>query len=213
MVQLNIQQFKKGIGISGALALVLFAFTFAVGKNEFFLWLNADLGIVADYFFAAWTNGGDGTVWILALLGALFILKKPKAWPLLVSGFVASTLLTQVPKNFIFTHALRPWYTITNHSLVHHVSFVEPLHTSSFPSGHTMTAFTVYLIICLLANNKWWLYVGFAYAALVGYSRVYLAQHFPLDVAGGITGAIISVCVSLVIQQAVHKRENSSHAG
>jgi len=207
MVQLNIKQFKKGIGISGGLALVLFAFTFAVGKNEFFLGLNADLGIEADYFFAAWTNGGDGTVWILALLAALFILKKPKAWPLLVSGFVASTLLTQVPKNFIFTNELRPWAAIQDHSLVHHVSFVEPLHTSSFPSGHTMTAFTIYLIFCLLANNKWWLYLGLAYAALVGYSRIYLAQHFPFDVAGGITGAIISAWVSLIIQRAVDKKK------
>jgi membrane-associated phospholipid phosphatase len=207
MVQLNIPQFKNGVALCASLALLLFTCSFVLGKNEFFLQLNADLGLVADYFFAAWTNGGNGIAWVLALVAGLFILKKPKAWPLLISGFVVSTIVTQVPKNFIFTNQLRPWYAITNHALVHHVSFVEPLHSSSFPSGHTMTAFTIYLIICLLANNKWWLYVGFAYAVLVGYSRIYLAQHFPLDVAGGITGAVISAWISLIIQKAVDKKK------
>ena len=74
-----------------------------------------------------------------------------------------------------------------------------------------MTAFTIYLIICLLANNKWWLYVGFAYAVLVGYSRIYLAQHFPLDVAGGITGAVLSVWVSVMVQKAVDNKQPAKH--
>jgi membrane-associated phospholipid phosphatase len=76
---------------------------------------------------------------------------------------------------------------------------------SSFPSGHTMTTFCIYLSFCLLINKSWWLYTGLAYAMLVGYSRIYLAQHFPLDVAAGIIGAIVSTWLSLLIQNAVYK--------
>jgi membrane-associated phospholipid phosphatase len=41
---------------------------------------------------------------------------------------------------------------------------------------------------------------------LVGYSRVYQAQHFPLDVAGGILVAIITVWISLWIQLKIGKK-------
>ncbi len=205
MVQLNIKQFKYGVLVSAVIAVVLLGLSIIVGKNNFFLLLNYDLGNFADYFFAICTNGGDGSIWILALLATLFILKQPKAWPLLVSGFIISTILTQVPKNIMVPGVARPWVAIPDHTLIHHVPFVEPLHFSSFPSGHTMTAFCIYLSFCLLLKKSWWLYAGLAYALIVGYSRIYLAQHFPLDVGAGIVGGIISTWLSLVIQRAVYK--------
>jgi len=205
MIKLNTKQFAYGVIISTIIALVLLAGSLALGKNEFFLVINGDLGTAADYFLGVFTNFGDGSMWVVALLVTLFILKKPKAWPLMVSGFVISTILTQVPKNFIVPGTPRPWSAITNHNLIHRVSFVEPLHMSSFPSGHTMTAFTIYLTFCLLLHKNWWLYAGLVYAVLVGYSRIYLAQHFPLDVGAGIIGGIISTWLSLLIQKAVYK--------
>jgi membrane-associated phospholipid phosphatase len=38
------------------------------------------------------------------------------------------------------------------------------------------------------------------YAVLVGYSRIYLAQHFPLDVGGGMLTAVITILVAVFIQ-------------
>jgi membrane-associated phospholipid phosphatase len=85
---------------------------------------------------------------------------------------------------------------------------VQPLSSYSFPSGHTATAFCIYLILCLLMKKKWWVFIGFIIAALIGYSRIYLAQHFPVDVGGGIIIAIISVAVSLPFQKLWTKRMN-----
>lgn len=212
MQHLNTKQFTYGAAASATLAVVLFCLTAVLGKNECFLLFNANLGIAADYFFAAITNGGDGFIWAVTLLVTIFILKQPKAWPLVVSGIVISTILTQVPKNFITPIIQRPWAAIADHSLIHHVSFVQPLQSFSFPSGHTATAFSIYLTFCLLTSKKWWLYTGFVYAVLVGYSRVYLAQHFPLDVAGGITVAIISTYLSMLIQKAAFKKFASQKA-
>ena len=207
MQQLNIKQFKYGAIISVCIAVILFFVSYSIGKNEFFLLLNADLGIAADYFFAVWTNTGDALIWIAVLLFTLFVLKKKYAWPLLVSAFVISTIFTQVCKYLIIPDAPRPWSAIKDHSLIHHVSFVQPWLISSFPSGHTATAVSVYLIFCLLVNKKWWLGIGLLYAVLVGYSRIYLAQHFPFDVAAGIIVGVVSVILSIPVQMAAYKKK------
>ncbi len=60
----------------------------------------------------------------------------------------------------------------------------------AFPSGHTSGAFsmaTSFTIAC----PKWYVAVPvFSYAALVGYSRIYLGVHYPSDVfAGALLGA------------------------
>jgi len=205
MPTLNIQQYRYGAITSFVMAVVMLAVSFTMGKNEFFLLLNNDLGSVADYFFAIFTNAGDASLWVVALLITLFALKQKKLWPLLVNGFVISTILTQVCKYFIVPNELRPYKAIPDKAAIHHVLFIQPLNLSSFPSGHTATAFSIYLIFCLLLPGRWWLWVGLLYGLLVGYSRVYLAQHFPLDVAAGIIVSVVTVAASLYIQKVIFK--------
>ena len=60
-----------------------------------------------------------------------------------------------------------------------------------------------------MIREKWILPVGLLYALLVGYSRIYLAEHFPLDVGGGMITAVISVWLSVYIQQIWEKRRSN----
>lgn len=60
----------------------------------------------------------------------------------------------------------------------------------SFPSGHTSIAFSTATSLALI-YKKWYITIpAYAWATGVGYSRMYLGQHYPSDVlAGAATGA------------------------
>lgn len=61
---------------------------------------------------------------------------------------------------------------------------------ASFPSGHTSTAFTLATSLTL-QYKKWYVAIPlFAWASSVGYSRMYLGEHYPTDV---LAGAVIGI--------------------
>ena len=63
--------------------------------------------------------------------------------------------------------------------------------TSSFPSGHTSTGFACAYVISRLAPRL----AVFVYvlAALIGFSRIYVGVHYPIDVlAGAVLGLVVA---------------------
>jgi len=55
------------------------------------------------------------------------------------------------------------------------------------------------LIMAYIINRKTWSVILPVLASLAGYSRVYLAQHFPTDIFAGMCIGIVSAIVSLLI--------------
>ena len=193
------RKFNLAVALTFITALSLIVASIVIGKNDFFLLLNVDLGTLFDYFFRFWTNLGDGIVWVMVAI--LFFIYHKKKFPLLIATFMLSTLFTQITKHFIFSETLRPTAAIANFQMIHTVPGVELLSANSFPSGHTATAFCIFLLTSILVKNNWVVAIGFICALLVGYSRIYLAQHFPIDVGGGMITAVICLLISLAIQK------------
>lgn len=79
--------------------------------------------------------------------------------------------------------------------------------THSFPSGHTSTAFTLALLLASIVKRNVWVFVFPLIAFFVGYSRVYLAQHFVTDVLAGIFVGIVSAYLSLLVHEEFVKRK------
>ena len=190
--------------LSLSLALSLFTMSLVWGKNEAFLYLNANLGLFTDKVFEYSSYLAEGWIWIPYFIVLVGLYKKDKAFILM--NFLISTLLTQFAKNFIFTTAMRPMASGLDATQIHTVPGVE-IHTfNSFPSGHTATAFTLFILTTYLFPNKYVLSIGIVYAIVCGYSRVYLAQHFPLDLAGGIFVALLTLPISIFIRQKLNKK-------
>jgi len=190
---------QTAILITLLLSTLLFGFSMGYGKENAFLLLNKDLGSFADQCFRYATYGGDGIIWVPVTL--LILAFRRKYWILAFACIIISTLIAQLSKNFFFKGLPRPSLAITDSSLFHSVTGVE-LHTmNSFPSGHTTTAFTIFLMACFLFDKKWIVVIGLIYALVAAYSRIYLAQHFPLDLAGGMLAAIITIICSVGLQK------------
>lgn len=187
--------------LSGTIIILI---SLGMGKTAMFLALNNNLGNLADFFFRYWTNLGDGITWLLVAL--IFFVYGKRQFPLLLLVILVSTLLTQTAKILIFTESLRPTALILEKNLMHTVKGVTLHSNHSFPSGHTTTAFCVYLLACLFIRQKWVVPIGFIMALLVGYSRVYLAQHFPLDVGAGMITAVATLLICTPLQDKWKKR-------
>jgi len=65
-----------------------------------------------------------------------------------------------------------------------------------FVSSHASNSFNVALISLMFIKNKWFTAGIISWAAIIGYSRVYLGVHYPGDViCGSLLGALIGYSV------------------
>lgn len=73
-------------------------------------------------------------------------------------------------------------------------------YAHSFPSGHTTTAFALFFVFALFSKEKKWQIVFFFLALSTALSRMYLLQHFFVDVYfGSILGVVVAILVFVSI--------------
>lgn len=76
---------------------------------------------------------------------------------------------------------------------LHRVEGVSLHSMHSFPSGHTAAAFSLLLCLALFFKRKSLSALMLFLAVLAGYSRIYLSQHFALDVLiGSLLGVLMT---------------------
>lgn len=184
--------------------MLIACFVSYYGKNTSFLIINKFNSPAYDYFFEYFTYLGDGILWIPLLL--YVSLYKKDFLIVVLFAFLISTVLTQFCKWILFADALRPIGIL--HNQVRTISGLTVHKTSSFPSGHTTTAFTFALLLSYLFKRKFWTFFFPVIAFFVGYSRVYLAQHFVTDVLGGLLVGITSAYLSLLFYKALKKNKS-----
>ncbi len=186
------QLYKKSILI----ILGCFLFTnFSVAQNWEVNWLN---NINPDNPNSSFQINVSKSVYPLALATPLTMLsvgliKKDKSLQKnsfnIIGSLLINTAITQGLKYTI--NRQRPYDAYP--TLIHPYNIeTDP----SFPSGHTSTAFALATSLSM-QNKKWYIVIpAFAWAGSVGYSRLYLGEHYPTDVIAGAAIGMASAYLS-----------------
>jgi len=181
---------------TGLLFVLLISTLFLLinGKTTAFISLNSYHPFLLNVFFINYTFIGDG-IFALCLIAAMFFYyKRKKQGFALLYSFLISGLVVQIIKNLV--DSPRPKLFFEAGQYLNFIDGVSLANNSSFPSGHTATAFAIATVMVLMMKDKTSQLLILIAAVLAGYSRIYLAQHFLLDVmigaAIGSTSGVLS---------------------
>ncbi|MCU0361851.1 MAG: phosphatase PAP2 family protein [Bacteroidales bacterium] len=170
----------------------------ADADRRIFLFLNS----LNSPFFDEFMHFMSGKIiWIplyLAILVAFAFKYRRKFLVLLLVIVLAATLSDQVTLH-LFKNAferLRPCNEPSLKALVHLYNG-ECGSGFSFVSAHAANSFNVAVLSLMLIGRRWYTIAILLWAAVIGYSRIYLGVHYPADVlCGAALGSLIGWSMS-----------------
>ena len=178
------------------LALVLGIALLIIPKAELHLALCQPHTTGIDTIVPIITNLVD---WLPYLCVILLLFYRAGWATFLASNLLLSTIIVQPIKHIVCAPRPLTWFAENMPDVtLPLVEGVRMNHWLSFPSGHTTTFFVLFysLSIILCAENvtgKMILsFLCFLCASFGAYTRIYLSQHFALDIFAGILIAVFS---------------------
>ena len=164
------------------LFLVLTSFILYIfSHGESLLFINSLHSEYLDIYFKFINNLGDGIFYIFIILIFLFVRLRLAIFGL--ASYASSGIFVQIIKHIFDTP--RPKLYFGDGIILHFVQGVEIYNHNSFPSGHSASAFSLFLILSIVRKNKFESIIYFLLALSVGLARVYLCEHFFIDVLLG----------------------------
>ena len=170
--------------------------------ERLFLLLNFDGGAALDSVMSAISGA---VMWIPLYLFIAWMILRKYGWKSLIAFIIClalamgisdmlcgvfkhTGLLKNLWANFPARH--RPMFDVAVRDLAHVVSYAHgPFGTVS---AHAATTAAMGVLSALVIRQKWYSWAIAFIVLLISYSRIYLACHFPQDIALGLAVGVIS---------------------
>lgn len=159
--------------LSAGIALI------ACSKTDIALFINRYHASAADTFFKYVTLLGLG--WLMLPVGLTLLFVRLRYVIIAIVTFLISFAINDSIKQL--AGMPRPHQVFADlHQTLYFVPGVDIYDWNSFPSGHAATAFALFSAMALFSKKPVIKLMFFIAAFLVAYSRMYLSEHFLVDV-------------------------------
>lgn len=166
---------------------------FSSEKGYLELLVNSHHQSFLDQFFTIITFFGDGAILIPIII--LLSLNRFSYAIFMLWTALVHMIIVFLSKNLFFKGTPRPAEFLKDVDFYQIPGF-KLHHWNSFPSGHTATAFAVTCGLAFIFSKNRNIQVALLFiGCLIGFSRVYLMQHFFVDVWAG---SMVGVCSALI---------------
>ena len=162
--------------------------------------MNAQVGSQwFDLFFKYITHLGDGVFAFVVAFIFLFFNVRKSVYILL--SYIGAAFVSSILKHLIYPDITRPHFVFQYYvrEKLNVVEDVDLVAFHSFPSGHALSAFALFFCLLFVTKSHFLKIVFFVLAILASYSRVYLSQHWLIDIfVGSIIGFMFSLLFYVV---------------
>lgn len=197
-----------GTSLKGFVALFFLAFAILIGltdKGDVVWWFTNHQTPALNYFFKYITHAGDG--YVLIPLALIMMYRSWLHFFTLLIATIIQTVFVQLGKQWLFASAVRPRLFFEEKGIL--LNFIEGVDVHgfhSFPSGHTAVAFTMATVLIMFSSRVSMQWFWFVLALIVGISRIYIHQHFAIDVfAGSLIGLLSGYLAYLILKNTTSK--------
>jgi membrane-associated phospholipid phosphatase len=176
--------------IAGLLLIIL------LEKGDMVLWINKYSKEEWDGIVSVLTNLGLGEVIAGLMVTMAFVRIRYAIMGLFNLGLVG--IFTALLKN-IFADHVRPLRYFHHDDFYRFIYSADTNYLHSFPSGHAMAIFAAMSLLAYFSGKRVVGFLLFFVALIVGMTRIYLCQHFFIDVYFGFLIGLILTLLTIWI--------------